>query len=230
MRALHTLRLFCMAHDCERCAGRGHLSGPMDRLTPEFAAVPHVGHSIVGQHHNRRRPLSDWPVVLQTVLAALLVTTVAVVPSPACFVGGLAPRSRGNHPQRMLGRRPSKPATQTAADTGKEPRKEQQTPWWKLEDEVDRLMGLRMPFSIERVSPPPVKYLGYQLLDAKVGKGDVITVKGTESPVVVSRVRLKYDLIGGRYRIRSKILEVQTPRRYMVNEQLQQLVPPEGID
>jgi len=87
-----------------------------------------------------------------------------------------------------------------------------------------------MPFSIEHVSPPPVKHLGYQLLDSKVGKGDVISVKGSESPVVVSRVRLKYDFVGGRYRIRSKILEVQTPQRYLVNEQLQQLVPTERND
>jgi len=87
-----------------------------------------------------------------------------------------------------------------------------------------------MPFSIERVSPPPVKYLGYQLLDSKVSRGDIINVKGSDTPVVVSRVRLKYDLVGGRYRIRSKILEVQTPRRYLVNEQLQQMVPKERND
>merc|ERR1711933_530976 len=98
-------------------------------------------------------------------------------------------------------------------------------PWWKCEAEMDRLMGTTMPLRVDRVSPPPKTHLGYEMLDYKTGKGDVIRVKGSESPVVVSRVRFLYDFVGGQYRLRTKILEVQTPRRFIVNEQLDKMVP-----
>jgi len=97
-------------------------------------------------------------------------------------------------------------------------------PWWKIEEE-DRLMGPRMPFRVDRVSPPPVEQLGYQVFDSKTSRGDVITVKGSDSPMVVSRVRFLYDFVGGRYRIRMKVLEVQTPQRYNINERLAEMVP-----
>ncbi|CAJ1352502.1 unnamed protein product [Effrenium voratum] len=99
-------------------------------------------------------------------------------------------------------------------------------PWWQLEEEAERLMAPRMPFRVEQVSPPPVKKLGYALLDARTSRGDVINVKGNDK-YVVSKVRFLYDLVGGRYRLRSKVLEVQTPRRYKINEQLADLVPHE---
>ena len=93
---------------------------------------------------------------------------------------------------------------------------------------MDRLLGLRMPFRVDRVSPPPSKSLGYEYLDSRTGKGDTITVRGSDTPVIVSRVRLLYDFVGGRYRIRTKILEVATPKRYAVNEQLQEMVTKES--
>eukprot|EP00434_Breviolum_minutum_P024610 symbB.v1.2.021733.t1/scaffold1896.1/size96813/4 len=117
-------------------------------------------------------------------------------------------------------------------------------PWWQLEEEADRLMAPQMPFRVEQVSPPPVKKLGYALLDSRTCRGDVINM-GRETPesYVVSKVRFLYDLVGGRYRIRTKVLEahtavvwaifinvageeiqVQTPRRYQINEKLAGLV------
>lgn len=98
-------------------------------------------------------------------------------------------------------------------------------PWWQLEEEADRLMAPQMPFRVEQVSPPPVKKLGYALLDSRTCRGDVISV-GREAPenFVVSKVRFLYDLVGGRYCIRTKVLEVQTPRRYQINEKLASMV------
>mmetsp|Transcript_51734 Transcript_51734/g.116043 ORF Transcript_51734/g.116043 Transcript_51734/m.116043 type:complete len:170 (+) Transcript_51734:28-537(+) len=100
-----------------------------------------------------------------------------------------------------------------------------EVPWWQLEDQAERLMAPRMPFRVEQVSPPPVKKLGYALLDARTTRGDVINMEGTDRDnYVVSKVRFLYDLVGGRYRIRTKVLEVQTPKRYKINEKLAGLV------
>mmetsp|Transcript_84362 Transcript_84362/g.149156 ORF Transcript_84362/g.149156 Transcript_84362/m.149156 type:complete len:189 (+) Transcript_84362:111-677(+) len=111
---------------------------------------------------------------------------------------------------------------------GKEPDQEKlkDVVWWKMEEE-QRLFGPNMPFRVVRVSPPPAELLGYQLLDYKTSKGDVIRMKKTESSFVVSKVRFLYDLVGGSYRVRSKVLEVQTPQRYKLNAALEGLVPQE---
>lgn len=89
---------------------------------------------------------------------------------------------------------------------------------------MNRLVGTNMPFRVSRVSPPPMKDFGYVYLDSTTGRGDVIRVSDSEAPVVVNRVRLKYEFVGGRYRLQTKILEVSTPRRFMVNERLQEMV------
>ncbi|CAE7337872.1 unnamed protein product [Symbiodinium sp. CCMP2592] len=112
-----------------------------------------------------------------------------------------------------------------AGDDSSVPPSPLDVPWWQLEDQAERLMAPRMPFRVEQVSPPPVKKLGYALLDARTARGDVINMKGTEKDdYVVSKVRFLYDLVGGKYRIRTKVLEVQTPRRYKINEKLAGLV------
>ena len=110
-------------------------------------------------------------------------------------------------------------------DGQKKEKNPMEIPWWQLEEEADRLMAPQMPFRVEQVSPPPVKKLGYALLDSRTCRGDVINM-GRETPesYVVSKVRFLYDLVGGRYRIRTKVLEVQTPRRYQINEKLAGLV------
>ncbi|CAE7588686.1 unnamed protein product [Symbiodinium natans] len=70
-------------------------------------------------------------------------------------------------------------------------------PWWQLEDEAERLMAPRMPFRVEQVSPPPVKKLGYALLDARTGRGDVINMKGAEKDDYVVSKALLFLSIGG---------------------------------
>lgn len=102
--------------------------------------------------------------------------------------------------------------------------KQPDKPRSQLEKEIDTLVGSRMPFKITRVSPPPAAHLGYELLHPGTSRGDKISLKGCDDSFVVSKVRFLYDLVGGRYRIRSKVLEVQTPRRYNINEQLESLV------
>lgn len=104
-------------------------------------------------------------------------------------------------------------------------RKQSDVPCWQLEEEMDTLVGSRMPFKITRVSPPPATHLGYALLHPGTSRGDTISLEGCDDSFVVSTVRFSYDLVGGRYRIRSKVVEVQTPRRYNINKQLESLVP-----
>eukprot|EP00929_Paragymnodinium_shiwhaense_P122060 TRINITY_DN94599_c0_g1_i1.p1 TRINITY_DN94599_c0_g1~~TRINITY_DN94599_c0_g1_i1.p1 ORF type:complete len:223 (+),score=24.22 TRINITY_DN94599_c0_g1_i1:76-669(+) len=97
-------------------------------------------------------------------------------------------------------------------------------PWWKAEQEMGRVLGSGMPFRVVRVSPPPSESLGTEMLDAKTGRGDLIQVRRARDPLVVRRVRFQYELVGGKYKIRRKILEVQTPQRAAVNEQLEDMV------
>eukprot|EP00445_Apocalathium_hangoei_P040700 CAMPEP_0203968274 /NCGR_PEP_ID=MMETSP0359-20131031/96869_1 /ASSEMBLY_ACC=CAM_ASM_000338 /TAXON_ID=268821 /ORGANISM="Scrippsiella Hangoei, Strain SHTV-5" /LENGTH=179 /DNA_ID=CAMNT_0050906199 /DNA_START=72 /DNA_END=611 /DNA_ORIENTATION=+ len=103
-------------------------------------------------------------------------------------------------------------------------------PWYEIEAELDRLVGGKLPFQVELISPPPNQPLGYEYLDSKTSRGDVITVQGSEAPVVVRRVRYLYDFIGGKYKVRTKILEVSTPRRHVINEQLEQMMSVETED
>lgn len=103
--------------------------------------------------------------------------------------------------------------------------KQSDVPWWRLEEEMDTLVGSRMPFKITRVSPPPATDIGYALMHPGTSRGDKVSLKGCDDSFVVSKVRFLYDFVGGRYRIRSKVLEVQTPRRYNINKQLENLVP-----
>eukprot|EP00930_Biecheleria_cincta_P041231 TRINITY_DN28238_c0_g1_i1.p1 TRINITY_DN28238_c0_g1~~TRINITY_DN28238_c0_g1_i1.p1 ORF type:complete len:210 (-),score=22.65 TRINITY_DN28238_c0_g1_i1:260-889(-) len=103
--------------------------------------------------------------------------------------------------------------------------KQSDVPWWRLEEEMNNLVGSRMPFQITRVSPPPATHLGYELLHPGTSRGDTVRVKGCDDSFMVSKVRFLYDFVGGRHRIRSKVLEVQTPKRYKINKQLESLVP-----
>mmetsp|Transcript_37536 Transcript_37536/g.88215 ORF Transcript_37536/g.88215 Transcript_37536/m.88215 type:complete len:168 (-) Transcript_37536:57-560(-) len=147
-----------------------------------------------------------------------------------CFLAA-APFSFSLAPGRPEAPRPrrcdriARSAGGDAGDDSSVPPSPLDVPWWQLEDQAERLMAPRMPFRVEQVSPPPVKKLGYALLDARTARGDVINMKGTEKDdYVVSKVRFLYDLVGGKYRIRTKVLEVQTPRRYKINEKLAGLV------
>lgn len=173
-----------------------------------------------------RKPLLASAVALLAVLAIRAkphagFAGFAASPRAQAQIVGLQ-RLAGGSTQAASDRRARTP--RSARDGATKAKEEEHTPWWKIEAEMERLLGPRMPFRVDRVSPPPAEQLGYEYLDSRTSKGDVITVRGSDTPVVVSRVRLLYDFVGGRYRIRTKILEVATPRRYAMNEKLQQMV------
>mmetsp|Transcript_25977 Transcript_25977/g.38183 ORF Transcript_25977/g.38183 Transcript_25977/m.38183 type:complete len:177 (+) Transcript_25977:352-882(+) len=79
------------------------------------------------------------------------------------------------------------------------------------------------PFKVKVISPPPERMLDEVFhFHPRTHNGDKINVNGDQ--YVVSRTIASYTYRQGRYRLDSKVLEVQKTARYETNEKLNSLV------